>query len=93
VSDEHIDRTDVDSATAPTGSCLVVTRPQRRQAPGHGDRPGFAKPVAVTFISNEGFSKISLLTPTASAEPPFSDPNVPGPIRPRAGHVCDCFDA
>lgn len=32
---------------------------------------------------------VSLMTPTASAEPPFSDPNVPGPIRPRAGHVCE----
>ena len=43
----------------------------------------FSSPYPMTSIHK------SLQTPTACAEPPFSDPNVPGPIRPRAGHVFD----
>jgi hypothetical protein len=52
VSDERFDAASVAEITQPNRSCLVVTRPQRRQAPGHDD--GFdsrVRAVVMTFIT------------------------------------------
>jgi hypothetical protein len=52
VSDKQFSRAGVATITEPTGSCLAVTRPQRRQAPGHDG--GFdlrVQAVVMAFIS------------------------------------------
>lgn len=53
MSDKQFDRAGVASITESTGSCLVVTRPQRRQAPGQDG--GFdlrVQAVVMAFISD-----------------------------------------
>ena len=52
VSDEGFNRATVVGTTEPIGSCLVVTRPQRRQAPGHdGGFDSRVRAVVMAFIS------------------------------------------
>ncbi len=52
VSDERFDRQDVAISAEPSKSCLVVTRPQRRQAPGHdGGFDSRVRAVVMAFIS------------------------------------------
>jgi hypothetical protein len=53
VSDEQFIRASVVGTTEPIGSCLVVTRPQRRQAPGHdGGFDSRVRAVVMAFIAD-----------------------------------------
>jgi hypothetical protein len=53
VSDEGFNRATAVGTTEPIGSCLVVTRPQRRQAPGHdGGFDSRVRAVVMAFISD-----------------------------------------
>lgn len=53
MSDERFNRASVVGATEPIGSCLVVTRPQRRQAPGHdGGFDSRVRAVVMAFIAD-----------------------------------------
>ena len=51
MSDKQFERASVASTTEPYGSCLVVTRPQRRQAPGQdGGFDSRVRAVVMAFI-------------------------------------------
>jgi hypothetical protein len=53
VSDDRFNRAAAVGTTEPIGSCLVVTRPQRRQAPGHdGGFDSRVRAVVMAFISD-----------------------------------------